>query len=108
MLCPKCSLPTVLDVQTVFDAVRVSDRVDEHGVPLPHRRHCAYHHDLWVGVVSPETATAPRRCHEHRMPRPCRVCAARYAVRRARALAQSEDTRRPRRPRSRSARSASA
>jgi hypothetical protein len=84
MLCPKCSLPTEVDVQTVIDAALTSDRVDANGVPLPHRRLCVYQHDLWVGVL-PLASTRRTHCHEHREPRPCRICAARYAARRAQA-----------------------
>jgi hypothetical protein len=87
MLCPKCSLPTEVDIQSVMDAALMSDRFDDNGVPLPHRRHCLYRHDTWVGVL-PLAFTASARCREHGQPRPCRVCAARYAVTKGRTPAE--------------------
>ena len=73
MLCPKCSMPTELDVQSVIDAAIMSDRFDDHGVPLPHRRHCLYRHDTWIGTMLPGTPV-PKPCARHGRPYPCRTC----------------------------------
>lgn len=85
MLCPKCSLPTEVDVQSVIDAAVMSDRFDDNGVPLPHRRQCLYHHDTWVGRIPPGT-TAPRPCARHGRPYPCRSCGSEVESKPARAV----------------------